>query len=58
MALPMISARLEGAAPHIKDPDSKMAIATRNVPLTWGLLEMSSTFVYQERMKDHTLNIL
>jgi hypothetical protein len=35
IALPTINAVLEGAAPHMMDPSSKTAIATRNVPFTY-----------------------
>ena len=35
IALPTINAVLVGAAPHMMDPSSKIAIATRNVPFTY-----------------------
>jgi hypothetical protein len=34
-ALPIMRAALDGAAPHISEPNSKMPIATRNVALTY-----------------------
>jgi hypothetical protein len=41
-ALPTINAVLEGAAPHITEPSSKIPIAARKVPFTYTQIENAS----------------
>lgn len=42
MALPTMSTVLDGATAHIKEPISKMEIATRNTPLIYERKNMVS----------------
>jgi hypothetical protein len=43
MALPTINAVLEGAAPHIREPNSKSEMANRKVPLIYASVQLRAT---------------
>jgi hypothetical protein len=43
MALPTINAVLEGAAPHIREPNSKIEMANRKVALIYASVHLRAT---------------
>ena len=51
IALPTINAVLEGAAPHIREPNSKTEMASRKVPLIYTTVE---DFTFWDGNKEDT----